>query len=151
MVWRGENQKAGTTLKVGFAINQNLVIAWYCPSMTRPKPTPSLTTKENQENVCKNDGTCTDPTFLCTRTGYDKCYNDKAIKAHNDLRVKHCADKYTVDVDMAKEMQKLLDNNQRATTEAERSTKYKKCQENFFQAKAGTTDKDVMNMNLATD
>jgi len=71
MIWKGANHPAGTSLKVGFAINQNLVVAWYCPSMTKPKPTASLTTKENQENVCKNDGTCVDSKYLCTKTGYD--------------------------------------------------------------------------------
>jgi len=73
-----------------------------------------------------------------------------ASKAHNDLRAKHCAEKYTVDSTMAKEMQKLLDANQRASTKAERTKPYKECQENFYTAPTGTTDKDVMNKNLAT-
>jgi len=146
MIWKGENFKTGTTHKVGFAINENLVLAWYCP--TRPEP---ATTKEYQENVCKNDGTCADPTYLCTKDGYDKCYNDMARTAHNKKRTEHCAAAFAGDTAMAKEMQRMLNEKQAPTKPADRAALYKGCQENFYTAPAGTSDKDVMNKNLATD
>ena len=82
MIWKGKNFVAGTKHKVGFGIKCGYVIAWYCP--TKPKPT--TTTKEYLENVCKSDGSCVDPEYHCTHTGYDSCYNDMALKAHNEKR-----------------------------------------------------------------
>jgi hypothetical protein len=74
-----------------------------------------------------------------------------AMKAHNDKRKEHCATVYTGDVDMAKAMQKMLNDKQAATKPADRDVKYRTCQENFYEAPAGTKDKDVQNKNLATD
>lgn len=105
MIWKGTNFKS--THKVGIAITSNLVMAWYCPDRTKP----ATTTKEYQMNVCKSDGTCVDPIYLCTKDGYDKCYNEMALKAHNEKRKSHCATAYKFDKDMAMEMQTLLAAN----------------------------------------
>jgi len=75
-----------------------------------------------------------------------------AAKAHNEKRKLHCAPTaYTVDKAMAKEMQKMLDQTQAATDPTKRAAAYKDCQENFYEAPAGTSDKDVRDKNLATD
>lgn len=74
-----------------------------------------------------------------------------AAKAHNEKRKLHCATPYTIDVAMAKELQKMLNAKQAKTIPDKRPAAYKKCLENFYEAPAGTTEKEVMDKNLATD
>jgi len=165
MIWKGLNFAPGTTFKVGFGIQCGYALAWYCPTVAKPdanaakgtlvafpKPHTKDQTKTYQDNVCKSDGSCVDPSYLCTKDGYDACYNEMAAKAHNEKRKLHCAPTpYAVDLTMAKDMQKLLDAKQAATDPAKRAVKYKDCLENFYTAPAGTSEADVMNKNLATD
>lgn len=148
MIWKGVNFASGTQAKVGLGIKCGYALAWYCPTRTKP----DTTTKEYQENVCKSDGSCVDPSYLCTKDGYDKCYNDMAVKAHNEKRKLHCAPtEFTVDIEMAKNMQKLLNDKQAKTDPAKRAVAYKDCLESFYTAPAGVSEADVMNKNLATD
>jgi len=109
MVWKGTNladthdvghlaYPEGITHDVGFGLHCGTVLAWYCPN----KPAkPNL--RENLENVCKSDGTCADSDYICTKEGYDKCYNQMALDGHNQQRALHCANqKLELDVAMAK-------------------------------------------------
>jgi len=147
MIWKGVNFEEGTTHKVGFGIKCGYALAWYCPT----RPMPDTTVKEYQENVCKPDGSCVDPAYLCTRDGYDHCYNTMALNAHNEKRALHCADPMTGDTDMAIAMQTMLNDKQAATDPASRPVDYKDCLESFYEAPAGTSDEDVRDKNLATD
>jgi len=171
MIWKGVNFAPGTTFKVGFGIKCGHALAWYCPTNKKADAKTDFPmdmnkrgapkndgkdfnqyTKEYQENVCKGDGSCVDPSFQCTKDGYDACYNKMAAKAHNEKRKLHCAPtKYEVDTTMAKNMQKLLNEKQAATDAAKRDPAYKDCLENFYTAPTGTSEADVMNKNLATD
>jgi len=74
-----------------------------------------------------------------------------ALKLHNEKRKLHCADPYTVDQDMAKALQRMLDQKQAPTAALDRPALYRTCLESFYTAPAGTSDADVMNKNLATD
>jgi hypothetical protein len=115
MIWKGTNlvdnrdvgqlvYPEGVTHDVGFGLHCGTVLAWYCPN--KPK-TPNL--RENLDNVCRSDGTCADSDYICTKDGYDKCYNQMALDGHNAKRALHCASqKMTLDIEMAKALQKML-------------------------------------------
>ena len=66
-----------------------------------------------------------------------------ALASHNDKRQKHCAPDYTLDIEMAKEMQILLESNQRPTQSSERSQVYANCQENFYTAPEAISEESV--------
>jgi hypothetical protein len=78
MMWKA-------TEKVGFGIKGKFVVAWYCPKGNNPD-----TPKDYKKNVCKKD-----QCKLCledkagTKYGYNKCYNDMALKKSNILRANH--------------------------------------------------------------
>lgn len=100
--------------------------------------------------MCKDDGSCVDPIYLCTKNGWDRCYNEAAFAAHNEKRKLHCADDLTLDPDMASKMQELLNAKQSVTLAADRG-EYNLCLESFYEAPADKTNEEVMNTNLATD
>lgn len=106
MIWKGTNIPKGGN-KVGFGINTKCgyVLAWYCPN--RPK---DADIKAKLQNVCNINGVCTNSDYMCTKDGYDSCYNTMAAKAHNVKRTLHCAKPMTVDIPMAKALQKMLAN-----------------------------------------
>jgi hypothetical protein len=57
----------------------------------------------------------------------------------------------TVDVNMAKALQKMLGNKQAPTKPAERDAQYKECFENFYAGVAPATEAQVRETNLATE
>jgi hypothetical protein len=147
MIWKGTNIPAGTTHNVGFGFHCGTVLAWYCPN--KPKTT---NLREILLNVCKDDGSCADSEYICTKDGYDSCYNEMAAAAHNAKRTLHCADEpMTVDVAMAKALQGMLNNKQAPTVKAERDALYKDCFENFYAGVAPATEAQVRETNLATE
>lgn len=157
MIWKGTNlvdnrdvgqlvYPEGVTHDVGFGLHCGTVLAWYCPN--KPK-TPNL--RENLDNVCRSDGTCADSDYICTKDGYDKCYNQMALDAHNAKRALHCANqKMTLDVEMAKALQKMLNLKQAPTVKADRPEAYRDCYENFFQD-SSYSEAAVRETNRATD
>jgi len=101
MIWKGTNIPAGKTHDVGFGLKCGIVLAWYCPNAPKEP-----TVRDILRNVCKDDGSCADADYACTKTGYDTCYNTMAAAAHNAKRVKHCSgEPMTVDAKMAKAVQ----------------------------------------------
>jgi uncharacterized protein YkwD len=90
MVWKGASGK-----KVGFGINNNVVVAWYCPTGNDPD-----TSQEFKDNVC--DAGC--PKW-CVTDSVNKCYNDKQVNKHNKLRELHGSPKLVFDHDLAKAAQ----------------------------------------------
>jgi len=91
-----------------------------------------------------------DPIYLCTKDGWDKCYNDMALKAHNAKRKLHCSADLTLDEDMAVKMQELLNAGKSVTAATDRGV-YSNCLESLYTAPADKTDDEVMNTNLATE
>jgi hypothetical protein len=108
MIWKGTNIPAGTTHDVGFGFHCGTVLAWYCPN----RPTKS-NPRETLLNVCRDDGSCADSAYICTKDGYDSCYNEMALAAHNKKRTLHCSGSdFTSDTTMAKALQKMLNDKQ---------------------------------------
>lgn len=156
MVWKGTNIPAGTKHEVGFGIHCGTVLAWYCPNKPNPhdeaKRNPRLTLK----NVCRDDGSCANADYICTKDGYDSCYNKMALEKHNSLRTDHCADTaYESDKTMAIALQNLLNANKdpsaKRTAPKDRPKDYQKCFESLYQAPGTVTDAAVKETNLATD
>jgi hypothetical protein len=145
MIWKGTNIPDGQAQDVGFGIHCGYVLAWYCPS--RPE---DPTIKTTLENVCRDDGSCTDSEYLCNKDGYDECYNQMATKAHNKLRADHCAHPMTTDTTMAKALQRMIDNSQNPTDPLKRPAPYQNCYENFYQANWPITNEEIRDTNLAT-
>lgn len=136
MIWKGTNIPDGTTHDVGFGFHCGTVLAWYCPN--KPKQT---NLREILLNVCKDDGSCADSEYICTKDGYDSCYNKMAAAAHNVKRTLHCADEpMTVDTAMAKALQGMLNTKQAPTVKAERPALYKECFENYYKGVAPITE-----------
>jgi len=147
MIWKGTNIPDGTTHDVGFGFHCGTVLAWYCPN--KPKQTHL---REILLNVCKDDGSCADSQYICTKEGWDKCYNEMAVVAHNKKRTLHCADTpMTVDSAMAKALQAMLNNKQAPTDKAARPAAYKDCFENYYKGAAPITEAQVREGNLATE
>jgi hypothetical protein len=81
------------TTTVGFGIRGAYVMAWYCE-----KKMPDHTHDPASYKLYK-----TNVGYLCNEDGYNTCYNDKALEAHNAAREKH--DNYVplkLDADIAK-------------------------------------------------
>ena len=138
--------------KVGFGIKGKFVVAWYCPKGNDPN-----TPKDFKKNVCKKDG-CK----LCledkkgVKYGYNKCYNEDAVKSTNLLRGKHNVKKVELGKDVAKGAQehaeKLKKDDKISKSD---DSKRKKCWENTFKLPGGKEefdltqfDKDSVNMAL---
>jgi hypothetical protein len=105
-------------------------LAWYCPNKPQTR-----NLRETLLNVCKDDGSCANSDYICTKEGYDSCYNDMAIAAQNVKRTLHCApDKFTGDVAMAKALQAMLSAKQTPTAKrkTDRPAAYRECFENFY-------------------
>lgn len=93
---------------------------------------------------------------MCTKNGYDECYNIMAAKAHNEKRRLHCAKEMTLDFTMAKALQSMLDTNDHAyfnvnDDKGKRPAEYADCIENIYQANYPTTNEEVRDQNLATE
>jgi len=147
MIWKGTNIPAGTTHDVGFGFHCGTVLAWYCPN--RPTKTNY---RETLLNVCRDDGSCADSAYICTKDGYDSCYNEMAIAAHNTKRTQHCSgSNFTSDNTMAKALQKMLNDKQSPTVASKRPVAYKDCWENFYAGLAPATAAQVRETNLATE
>lgn len=152
MIWKGTNIPDGTTHDVGFGFHCGTVLAWYCPN--KPKqtdvryvPDDSNTSEQARYgreillNVCKDDGSCADSEYICTKDGYDSCYNEMAAASHNVKRTLHCADEpMTVDTAMAKALQGMLNDKQAPTIKAERPVEYKECFENYYKGVTPITE-----------
>lgn len=87
MVWKGKAMK-----KVGFGIKDKLTVAWYCPTGNSPD-----TAQDFKDNVC--EAGC--PKWCVTDT-VNKCYNEKQIAKHNELRDRHGSKGLVFDHDIAK-------------------------------------------------
>jgi uncharacterized protein YkwD len=154
--------------KVGFGIRGKWVIARYCddnmaytPATSYPQqhawpfyPWPTRTVADANgkkfigfKTIQKNVGK------LCIKEGYNACYNEAALAAHNSARAR--LEGYvplTLDIEMAKTIQALIEKAgfSGAITAAERGA-YASCGENVF----GLTDlsklSDVYLTDLATD
>jgi hypothetical protein len=152
MIWKGTNLKEGETRGVGFGFHCGTVLAWYCPN--RPAKT---NLRETLLNVCREDGSCADSEYICTKDGYDSCYNEMALAAHNEKRTQHCApEPFTPDATMAKALQALLNESQQPTATnnpnaKKRPVAYENCHENFYAAIAPTTEAQVRETNVATE
>jgi hypothetical protein len=95
VVWKydGDDIK---DIKVGFGISGGYVYAYYCKG--------GNVDDKYDKNVLEN----------CLKDKYNKCYNDKAVKAHNKKRALHFFDdeknELKVDIEAAKVLQKIMDD-----------------------------------------
>jgi hypothetical protein len=87
MVWR-------STTKVGFGVKGKWVIAWYCEVAGNTNGKTGY-----EANVGKD----------CVADGYNKCYADKALAAHNLRRGYHESSPLELDVENSKALQTLMD------------------------------------------
>jgi len=83
MVWKG-------TTKVGFGVKDKYVVAWYCEKKAEPT-SPGLS-KSNIGKVCSNNG-------------YNECYNEMALAAHNKRRKHHETTGLIFDANLARSIQ----------------------------------------------
>lgn len=95
VVWKYDGDKIAD-IKVGFGISGGYVYAYYCKG--------GNVDGKYDKNVLEN----------CLKDKYNKCYNDKAVKAHNAKRKLHFFDdeknELKVDVEAAKVLQKIMDD-----------------------------------------
>jgi len=136
MMWK-------STKKVGFGIKGKYVVAWYCPKGNDP-----ATSKDFKKNVCKKDG-CK----LCledkkgVKYGYNKCYNEDAVKSTNLLRGKHNVKKVEFGKDVAKGAQahaeKLKKDDKISSSAFGDSETRKKCWENTYKLPDGKDEFDL--------
>lgn len=152
MTWKGLNIPEGTKHEVGFGFSSacKTVVAWYCPNKPQERDPNSLIINDSRRrlsessekinkrtilnNVCSNLGECSDSDYVCTKDGWDKCYNEMTADAHNEKRTTHCAtNPFKVDAEMAKELQKIFSKSQKRTKKEDRPAKYKDCFENFYE------------------
>jgi hypothetical protein len=88
MVWKG-------TTKVAFGVRDKYVVAWYCEGGDYTNPL------ESRANIGK----------LCDTTGYDGCYNELAVAAHNQKRNHHETADLELDADAARAIQLNMNKN----------------------------------------
>lgn len=132
-----------STKKVGFGIKGKYVVAWYCPKGNDP-----ATSKDFKKNVCKKDG-CK----LCledkkgVKYGYNKCYNDDAVKSTNLVRGKHNGKKVEFGEDVAKGAQahadKLKTDDKLSESAKGDGKARKKCWENTYKLPDGKDEFDL--------
>jgi hypothetical protein len=134
MMWR-------QTTQVAFGIRGRHVIAWYCN-----KGAPAPEEKPSSYNLFKeNVGR------LCIVDGYNDCYNQKALAAHNDAREKHQGYvKLELDTEIAKFIQAQLDHPDFTGTIGKRG-KYENCGQSVFTLTDMTKLSDVLLTNMASD
>jgi hypothetical protein len=81
MVWKG-------TKRVGFGVKDRWVIAWYCEDKGAVGDAEAF--KKNVGKMCVEKD-----------KKMNSCYNDKALKKHNEYRKAHSAKDLELDKDMA--------------------------------------------------
>jgi len=131
------------TTKVAFGIRENFVIAWYCNDKIPAPEEKHESYKLYKKNVGK----------LCDVDGFNTCYNDKALEAHNNAREKH--EGYIplkLDTGIAKAIQAQLNSSAFVGTisQANRGA-YANCGENVFVLTDMTKLSDVQLTNMASN
>lgn len=132
MVWKG-------VTKVGFGVSGKYVVAWYCE-------TPGVL--ENPNESLKNVGK------VCYKHGYNQCYNELAITAHNKMRKNHKAEALSFDEDAARAIQHELnraDFSGEMPKTTERATTFAGCGQAIFYQDDSTKMHEVSTTNIATD
>lgn len=132
MVWKG-------VTKVGFGVSGKYVVAWYCEEAG---------VLENPNESLKNVGK------VCYKHGYNQCYNDLAIAAHNKMRKNHKAEALDFDEDAARAIQHELnraDFNGQMPETTERATTFAGCGEAIFYQSDSSKKHEVSTTNVATD
>ena len=108
------------TTKVAFGVQDNYVIAWYCE--VAAETTNVALSKLNVGQVC----------YL---HGYNKCYNDLALSAHNKYRKHHETAPVLFDEDAARAIQHEMNGaafNGQMPKPAERDPAFKNCAETVY-------------------
>jgi len=136
MMWR-------KSTKVGFGIRGSYVMAWYCNEPMKTQTQTAADYKLYKANVGK----------LCLVDGYNQCYNDKAIEAHNAAREKHEGYSPLVfDKDIATAIQAQLDSPSFVGTISQaQKGKYANCGENVYVLTDLTKLSDVLLTNMASN
>lgn len=112
MVWKGAT-------KVAFGVKDRYVVAWYCVGGDYTNPL------ESRANIGK----------LCDTTGYDGCYNELALAAHNQKRNHHETADLALDADAARAIQLNMNKNGFAglmPKPTERNAAFSKCNEAVY-------------------
>jgi hypothetical protein len=146
MVW-------SSTTKVAFGIKGKYVVAWYCEvkgnafGIKASKTEPAATYEKNVGKSCL--------TFSpnSPKTWFNKCYNARQIKAHNDKRSLHESPKLSANDEASHEIQSTLNEMTRGEKvvmpqSSMRSTKFRDCGENVY---TGTDAVKLFNSALATN
>lgn len=113
LIWKGSND-------VSLGIKGKWVVAWFCAKGNSPA------TQEAYVNNVSDK---------CVVDGYNRCYNELALKYHNQKRVNHEGTKLlSLDVDIAKTLQKLMDKKGFDGTIKETDMgSYANCGQNVFE------------------
>lgn len=147
MMWR-------STTKVAFGIEGRNVIAWYCDEKgnSPSAPTNANVFKANVGEACLVfDSASSDPESQRTRV-YNKCYNDRQRKQHNDKRALHEARDLEFNEEASIQIQMMLNAMTRGDrvempTSSERPAEFRTCGENIF---TGTNYVNAFTTNAAT-
>lgn len=135
------------TSKVAFGIKGKFVIAWYCDKAPN-LPNLGPVFKDNVGKSCLE--------FLSgpkKDSYYNKCYNDRARKAHNDKRGLHEARALTLNKAASAEIQRMLnvmtrENAVEMPSSSKRPTAFRNCGQNIFKT---TSSWSAFLTNGATD
>jgi hypothetical protein len=132
MVWKSSS-------KVGFGVFDKYVVAWYCE-----KAGETANAAQSKLNVGK----------VCYKHGYNRCYNDIALTAHNKMRKNHKADPVVFDEDAARAIQHELNRGDFVgimPVVSKRATMFQKCGQSIFYQADSTKKHEVSTTNIATD
>jgi hypothetical protein len=132
MVWKSSS-------KVGFGVFDKYVVAWYCETAGEPK-----NAAKSKLNVGK----------ICYKHGYNRCYNDLALAAHNKMRKNHKADPVVFDEDAARAIQHELNRGDfkgQMPVITKRAKVFQGCGEAIFYQPDAKKKHEVSTSNIATD
>ena len=129
MIWKSNK-------KVGFGTKGRWVVAWYCGGEKHD------TTAAHVKNVFD----------ICIVDKYNKCYNDMALKYHNEKRALHKDTKFLIiNTSISKKIQAEMDKAGFAgTIKTENKGSFGTCGETIYTEKVAAKVKDVLYTNAAS-